>query len=76
MTRVLTDDDGPSWLGVETREVSADKVKELKLPAERGVAGRPHRAGQPGREGRPARKTTSSPKLTDSAWKVPRNSAA
>jgi serine protease Do len=34
---VLTDEDGPSWLGVETREVDADKVKELKLPAERGV---------------------------------------
>jgi serine protease Do len=34
---ILTDQDGPSWLGVETREVDADKVKELKLPAERGV---------------------------------------
>ncbi len=34
---VLEDEGGPSWLGVETREVSADKVKELKLPAERGV---------------------------------------
>jgi serine protease Do len=34
---ILTDGGGPSWLGVETREVSADKVKELKLPAERGV---------------------------------------
>jgi serine protease Do len=33
---VLTDE-GPSWLGVETREVTADTVKELKLPAERGV---------------------------------------
>jgi serine protease Do len=30
-------DDGRSWLGVETHEVNADKVKELKLPAERGV---------------------------------------
>ena len=26
-----------SWLGVETNEVTAEKVKELKLPAERGV---------------------------------------
>jgi serine protease Do len=26
-----------SWLGVETNEITADKVKELKLPAERGV---------------------------------------
>jgi S1-C subfamily serine protease len=30
-------DEGGSWLGVETREVTADKVKELRLPAERGV---------------------------------------
>jgi serine protease Do len=30
-------DEGPSWLGVETQEVSSDKAKELKLPAERGV---------------------------------------
>ena len=29
--------DGPSWLGVEAREVTAENVKELKLPAERGV---------------------------------------
>jgi serine protease Do len=36
MTLVL-DDEGPSWLGVETREVSAENAKELKLPAERGV---------------------------------------
>jgi serine protease Do len=28
---------GPSWLGVETQEVTAEKAKELKLPAERGV---------------------------------------
>jgi len=28
---------GPSWLGVETQEVSAENAKELKLPAERGV---------------------------------------
>ena len=28
---------GGSWLGVETNEVTAEKVKELKLPAERGV---------------------------------------
>ncbi len=29
--------DGGSWLGVETREVSAENVKELRLPAERGA---------------------------------------
>jgi serine protease Do len=35
---ILTDlDDGSSWLGVETRDVDADKAKELKLPGERGV---------------------------------------
>lgn len=28
---------GPSWLGVEAREVTAENVKEFKLPAERGV---------------------------------------
>jgi serine protease Do len=31
------DDDGGSWLGVETQEVTAEKAKELKLSAERGV---------------------------------------
>jgi serine protease Do len=30
-------DEGGSWLGVETRDVTADNVKELKLPGERGV---------------------------------------
>jgi serine protease Do len=30
-------EDAPSWLGVETHEVSAENAKELKLPAERGV---------------------------------------
>jgi serine protease Do len=34
--RIVIDDDR-SWLGVETQEVTADSVKELKLPAERGV---------------------------------------
>jgi C-terminal processing protease CtpA/Prc len=34
---VLQDDEGPSWLGVETHEVTSDSAKELKLPAERGV---------------------------------------
>src|SRR6202171_2311158 len=34
---VFTDEDGPSWLGVETREVTSENAKELKLPAERGV---------------------------------------
>jgi serine protease Do len=28
---------GPSWLGVETQEVTAENAKELKLPVERGV---------------------------------------
>jgi serine protease Do len=31
------DDEGGGWLGVETQEVTAEKAKELKLPAERGV---------------------------------------
>lgn len=30
-------DEGGSWLGVETQEVTVEKAKELKLPAERGV---------------------------------------
>jgi serine protease Do len=34
---IVTGDDGSSWLGVETHEVTADKAKELKLSAERGV---------------------------------------
>src|SRR5258708_32525074 len=34
--RILMDGDGTGWLGVETHEVTADKAKELKLPAERG----------------------------------------
>ena len=34
---VLLGDDGASWLGVESQEISAEKAKELKLPAERGV---------------------------------------
>jgi serine protease Do len=34
---VLVGDGGSSWLGVETHEVTADKAKELKLSAERGV---------------------------------------
>jgi serine protease Do len=34
---VLMGDEGPSWLGVEAREVTTENVKELKLPAERGV---------------------------------------
>jgi serine protease Do len=29
--------EGPSWLGVEAREVTAENVKEFKLTAERGV---------------------------------------
>jgi serine protease Do len=35
--KVLIGDEGSSWLGVETHEVTADKAKELKLTAERGV---------------------------------------
>lgn len=35
--RVLLDEEGASWLGVESTDVSAEKAKELKLPAERGV---------------------------------------
>ena len=31
------DGEGASWLGVETQDVSADKAKEFKLPAERGA---------------------------------------
>src|ERR1700687_921907 len=34
---VLDGEEGPSWLGVETHEVTAENAKELKLPAERGV---------------------------------------
>ncbi len=34
---VLIGDEGASWLGVETHEVTAEKAKDLKLPAERGV---------------------------------------
>lgn len=30
-------DQGGSWLGVETQEVTGEKAKSLKLPAERGV---------------------------------------
>jgi len=35
--QVLVGDDGASWLGVETHEITADKAKELKLPAEHGA---------------------------------------
>jgi serine protease Do len=34
---IMMGDEGSSWLGVETHEVTADKAKELKLSAERGV---------------------------------------
>lgn len=34
---VLFGDEGASWLGVETHDVTADTVKSYKLPAERGV---------------------------------------
>jgi serine protease Do len=34
---VFDGDEGPSWLGVETHEVTPEDAKQLKLPAERGV---------------------------------------
>jgi C-terminal processing protease CtpA/Prc len=34
---IVVSDEGSGWLGVETREVTSEKAKELKLPAERGV---------------------------------------
>jgi serine protease Do len=34
---IFDGEEGPSWLGIETQEVSAENAKELKLPAERGV---------------------------------------
>src|SRR3977135_2437820 len=46
--RILMDGDGTGWLGVETHEVSTDKAKELKLPAERGGGGGKIVPGRPG----------------------------
>jgi len=37
LATIFSGDEGASWLGVETHEVTGDKAKELKLPAERGV---------------------------------------
>ncbi len=34
---IMLDEEGSGWLGVETHEVTAEKAKELKLSAERGV---------------------------------------
>lgn len=34
---MMLGDEGTGWLGVESQDVNADKAKELKLPAERGV---------------------------------------
>jgi serine protease Do len=34
---VVLADEGPSWLGVETHEVTSEVAKDHKLPAERGV---------------------------------------
>jgi serine protease Do len=34
---IFNSDDGSSWLGVETHEVTGENAKELKLPAEHGV---------------------------------------
>ena len=36
-TMMLLGDEGASWLGVESQDVTSDTVKQLKLPAERGV---------------------------------------
>jgi serine protease Do len=36
-TMVMLGNEGASWLGVESQEISSEKAKELKLPAERGV---------------------------------------
>jgi len=36
-TMMVLGDEGASWLGVESQEISSEKAKELKLPAERGV---------------------------------------
>jgi serine protease Do len=36
-TMVLLGDEGAGWLGVESQEITSEKAKELKLPAERGV---------------------------------------
>lgn len=36
-TMVMLSDEGTSWLGVESQEITSENVKELKLPAERGV---------------------------------------
>src|SRR5258707_14959628 len=37
LVTIFDGDEGPSWLGVETHEVTAENAKELKLPAEHGV---------------------------------------
>lgn len=34
---ILDGNEGPSWLGIETREVTPENAKELKLSVERGV---------------------------------------
>jgi serine protease Do len=34
---VLLGDEGASWLGVESQEITSEKARELKLPAEHGV---------------------------------------
>ena len=34
---IIAGEDGAGWLGIAVAEVTAEKVKELKLPAERGV---------------------------------------
>jgi serine protease Do len=36
-TRVMLGDEGASWLGVESQEITSERAKELKLPAERGA---------------------------------------
>jgi serine protease Do len=36
-TMVVLGDEGASWLGVESQEITSEKARELKLPAEHGV---------------------------------------
>jgi serine protease Do len=36
-TMMIFGDEGASWLGVESQEITSEKAKELKLTAERGV---------------------------------------
>ena len=53
---VMLGEEGGSWLGVETREVTGDNAKELKLPSERGVVLGQNCSRQPRFEIRTSRK--------------------